>query len=170
MSTRTRFLGWQKGIHLHIQSLCENYQLGIRDTAKLRFDFRERGAAQIPSKKRTACGKHFLRQFPLITQFSDLRPDNVLQFSHAPETELDAKAGSVLNCTNFGATRQRNELRSKTLYENNNPNETGAAILLAGNPFNPVKFFSGASGASLWTFTTRRHKLSARPNCLVVVP
>jgi hypothetical protein len=40
----------------------------------------------------------------MITQFSDLRPDNILWFSHAPKMELDTKTIPSLNCTNFGAT------------------------------------------------------------------
>jgi hypothetical protein len=94
----------QKQVHFRLKRLGQNDQLSVRDTAKLCLNLRECGPAQIPSKKRTACGKHFLRQSLLITQLSDLRADNVLWFGHAPETELDTKTDGGLNCTVFGAT------------------------------------------------------------------
>ena len=104
VSVGTRFLGRQDRVDFHFESLCQNDQFGIRDTAKLRFDFGKRATAQIPSENRTAGGEHFLRQFLLITQFSDLRPDNVLQFGHAPKTELDSREASEFNCSDIGAT------------------------------------------------------------------
>lgn len=93
----------QEGVHFHLESLCQNDQLGICHAAKLRFNLRERGTAQIPSLNRTASGEHFLRQSLLIAQLSDLRANDVLRFGHAPKTELDTKTGEELNCTNFGA-------------------------------------------------------------------
>jgi hypothetical protein len=94
----------KKRADIHLDRICQNHQFGICHAAKLRLNFRERGAAQIPSLNRAARGKHFLRQFLLIAQLSDLRPDNVLRFGHAPKTELDPKTTRGLNCTNFGAT------------------------------------------------------------------
>ena len=100
---RTNFFR-QKEVHVHFKRLGQNDQFGVRDATELRFNFGESGAAQIPSKKRTTSGKHFLRQSLLIAQFSDLRANNVLWFSHAPEMELDTKTDDGLNCANFGAT------------------------------------------------------------------
>jgi hypothetical protein len=40
----------------------------------------------------------------LVTQFPNLRADNVLRFGHAPKMELDTKMNRRLNCTDFGAT------------------------------------------------------------------
>jgi hypothetical protein len=107
VSARTRFLGRQDRINFHLESLCQNNQFSVRDTAKPRFDFGERATAQIPSKNRTAGGKHFLRHFLLITQLPDLRPDNVLRFCHAPKTELDCRDARELNCSNIGAKWQK---------------------------------------------------------------
>ena len=103
-SAGTRLFGRQDRVDFHFESLCQNDQFGIRDAAKLRFDFGERATAQIPSENRTTGGEHFLRQFLLITQLSDLRPDNVLRFGHAPKTELDCREARELNCSNIGAT------------------------------------------------------------------
>ena len=104
-SAGTRLFRRQDRADFHFESLGENDQFGICDTAELRFDLGERATAQIPSENRTAGGEHFLRHFLLITQLSDLRPDNVLQlFSHAPKTELDSREASELNCSNIGAT------------------------------------------------------------------
>src|SRR5882672_4802875 len=100
----TCLLGRQERVDFHFESLCENDQFSVRDAAKLRLDFRKRATAQVPSENRTAGGKHFLRHVLLVAQFSDLRPDNVLRFSHAPKTELDTRTTSKLNCSNFGAT------------------------------------------------------------------
>lgn len=98
------FLGWKKRANINFERSCQNDQFGIGYAAQLRFDFRERSAAQIPALNRTTRGKHFLREFLLITQLSDLRADYVLRFCHAPKTELDTKTASELNCTDFGAT------------------------------------------------------------------
>jgi hypothetical protein len=100
----TRFLGRQERVDFHFEGLCQNDQFGVRNAAKLRLDFRKRATAQIPSEDRTAGGKHFLRHVLLVAQLSDLRPYNVLRFSHAPKTELDTRTASKLNCSNFGAT------------------------------------------------------------------
>lgn len=102
-SMRTNFLR-QKQVHVCFERLGQNDQFGVRDAAKLCFNFRERGSAQIPSEKRAAGGKHFLRQLLLVTQFPNLRADNVLRFGHAPKMELDTKMSRRLNCTDFGAT------------------------------------------------------------------
>jgi hypothetical protein len=98
------FFGRKERVDLHLEGLGQNDQFRVRHAPELRFDFRERGAAQLPTLKRTARGEHFLRQLLLITQFSYLRADNVLRFGHAPKTELDTKPDGELNCTNFGAT------------------------------------------------------------------
>ena len=88
---------------LHLERPRQNYQFGIRDATKLRFNFRERAATQIPTEDRTARGEHCLRHFLLITQLSDLRANNVLRFSHAPKMELDTMLTEELNCSVFGA-------------------------------------------------------------------
>lgn len=102
-SVGTRLSRRQNRADFHFESLCQNDQFGIRDTAKPRFDFGKCATAQIPTENRTAGGEHFLRQFLLITQLSDLRPDNVLRFGHAPKTELDCRDARELNCSNIGA-------------------------------------------------------------------
>ena len=94
----------QQSRRLHFERLCQDHQFGIRDAPKLRFNFRERAATQIPTEDRTARGEHCLRHFLLITQLSDLRANNVLRFSHAPKMELDTTLAEELNCSVFGAT------------------------------------------------------------------
>jgi hypothetical protein len=103
-SMRTAFLNWKEGVHIHFQRFRQNDQFGICDAAKSRFNFRECASTQIPSENRAAGSKHLLRQFLLITQFSDLRSDNILRFGHAPKTELDTKAAGGWNCSVIGAT------------------------------------------------------------------
>ena len=93
----------QQSRRVHFECLCQNHQFDIRDATQLRFYFRERAAAQIPAKNRTAGGKHSLRQLLLITQFANLRADNVLRFCHAPKMELDTTRTPGLNCSVFGA-------------------------------------------------------------------
>ncbi len=93
----------QKGCCFHLERLGQNHQFGIRDATKLRFNFRERAATQIPTENRTAGGEHRLRHFLLITQLSDLRANNVLWFSHAPKMELDTTLAEELNCSVIGA-------------------------------------------------------------------
>jgi hypothetical protein len=107
-----RFLfGRQKHIDICFERICQNEQFGVRYTAKLRLNFRQCCAAQVPPLNRTARGKHFLCQSLLIAQFSDLRSDNILWFGHAPKMELDTKTIPSLNCTNFGATWQRSKIK-----------------------------------------------------------
>jgi hypothetical protein len=101
---RIFLFGRHKKVDIHFECVCQNKQFGVRHTAKLRFDFRERCTAQIPSLNRTTGGKHFLCQSLLIAQFSDLRSDYILWFGHAPKMELDTKTIPSLNCANFGAT------------------------------------------------------------------
>jgi hypothetical protein len=93
----------QESCCFHLERPGQNHQFGIRDATKLRFNFRERAATQIPTEDRTARGEHCLRHFLLITQLSDLRADNVLRFSHAPKMELDTTLTEELNCSVFGA-------------------------------------------------------------------
>ena len=96
-------LGRQDRADFHLQCLRQNNKFGICDAAKLCFNLGERASAHIPAENRAAGGKHFLRQFLLVTQLSDLRPDNVFQFDHAPKTELDSIQTIELNCSNIGA-------------------------------------------------------------------
>jgi hypothetical protein len=73
----------------------------------LRFDLRQGGAAQFKAKNGAAGRKKLLRQTLLVSQFSNLRADNVsLQFlfsRHAPEMELDNRCERGPDCSNFGA-------------------------------------------------------------------
>lgn len=102
--TKRSFFGRQQRTDIRLERICQNDQFSIGYTAKLRLNFRERRAAQVPPLNRTTRGKHFLCQSLLIAQFSDLRSNNILWFGHAPKMELDTKTGRVLDCTNFGAT------------------------------------------------------------------
>lgn len=103
LSTRADFFNCQKRVHIHFKSLCQKHQFGIRNTAELRLDFREGATTQIPAKNRTPGSKHLLRHLLLITQFSDLRADNVFRLAHAPEMELDSRMSDVMNCSIIGA-------------------------------------------------------------------
>jgi hypothetical protein len=73
----------------------------------LRFDLGQGGAAQFEAKNGAAGGKKLLRQALLVSQFSNLRADNVSQqflFSrHAPEMELDNRVEGGPDCSDFGA-------------------------------------------------------------------
>lgn len=93
----------QQRRRFHLERLGQNHQFAIRDTTKLRFNFRERPATQIPAKNRAAGGKHSLRHLLLIAQLADLRTDDVLRFGHAPKMELDTTWDVRLNCSVFGA-------------------------------------------------------------------
>jgi hypothetical protein len=102
--TRRSFFGRQQRADIHLERVGQNDQFSVRHATKLRLNFRECCAAQIPSQNRTAGRKHFLCQSLLITQFSDLWSDNILWLGHAPKMELDTKTTPLLNCTDFGAT------------------------------------------------------------------
>lgn len=102
--SRRSFFGRQQRTDIHLERICQNNQFSIGYAAKLRLNFRECCAAQVPPLNRATCGKHFLCQSLLIAQFSDLRSNNILWFVHAPKMELDTKTIPSLNCTNFGAT------------------------------------------------------------------
>jgi len=104
VSVGAYFGGRQDFFDFHLERPCQDDQLGVRDATKLRLDFGERAPAQIPTAQRAAGGEHRLRQFLLVTQLPDLRPDNVLRFRHAPKTELDSSETRELNCSNIGAT------------------------------------------------------------------
>ncbi len=98
---------WQQDRWFHLERLRQDHQFRIRDATKLGFDFREGAPAQFQSKHRAAGRKQLLCQPLLVTQFPDLRPDDVLRmFSHAPEMELDIKTGGASDCSVFGATCQ----------------------------------------------------------------
>ncbi len=107
-STRSRGLLLEQSWHFHFQSLSQNHQFKVHNTSKLRFNFREGCAAQFQPQDGAAGGEHFLRQSPLISKFSNLRANNVLQpflsFCHAPKMELDSIGNRTLNCSVFGAT------------------------------------------------------------------
>jgi len=96
--------GRQQRCRFHFERLCQDNQFGISYATKLRFNFREGAAAQLQSKHRTARRKQFLRQSLLVTQFPDLRTDNVLRFGHAPIMELYLILLRGLNCSVYGAT------------------------------------------------------------------
>ena len=102
--------------NLHFQSLCQNHEFIVRHTSKLRLDFGQACAAQFQAQDRAAGGKQFLRQSPLVPQFSNLRANNVLRtfssFCHAPELELDNIEGRALNCSNIGATCRKDSGRT----------------------------------------------------------
>lgn len=107
-STGTRPLGGKQCWYFHSESFCQDNQLDIGYTAKLRLDLRESGTAQFQPKNGTASGKQLLSQSLLITQFSDLWASNVLRllsvWCHAPEMELDTNPREGLDCSGFGAS------------------------------------------------------------------
>jgi len=96
--------GRQQCRRFHLERLRQDDQFGIRYAAKLRFDFRECAATQFQSEHRTTRREQFLRQSLLVTQFPDLRADDVLRFDHAPIMELDLILLRGLNCSVYGAT------------------------------------------------------------------
>lgn len=102
----TPFIGGrQQCRRFHFERLRQDNQFGIRYATKLRFNFREGAAAQFQPEHRTARREQFLCQSLLVTQFPDLRADNVLRFGHAPIMELDLILLRGLNCSVYGATR-----------------------------------------------------------------
>lgn len=110
VSATAQLFGGQEGTDFHLECFCQNDQLGICDAAKLRLNFGEGAPAQIPPQDRAAGGKHLLRHPLLVAKLSDLWPDDVLQFDHAPKTELDFRRAGELNCSNIGATSRESEV------------------------------------------------------------
>jgi hypothetical protein len=101
---RARLFGRQQYGHVHPESLGNDYQLGVSHATQLRFDLRESRPAQFQPQNRASGGEHFLCQSLLITQFPDLRADNVFIFHHAPKSELDSIGRRAFDCSDFGAT------------------------------------------------------------------
>ena len=87
---------WKKRRNVHPESFRQKHQLGVAHTTKLSLDLGKRGAAQLKPQNRTSRGKKFLRQPLFISQFSDLRADDIAQPfyfpCHAPKMELDIRA------------------------------------------------------------------------------
>jgi hypothetical protein len=136
---RSGFSRWKQCFHIYFQGFCENDQFGVRHATKLRLDFRERAAAQVPAENGTPGGEHSLRQFLLIAQFSDLRADDVFRFYHAPKMELDTNRAGVLNCSIIGATRSTRMSPHKS---------TTMRRQLAGNPAIGTKPFEYSPAGS----------------------
>jgi len=94
--------------YFHFKSASQHHKFKVRDASQLCLNFRQGCAAQFQPQDGAAGGEHFLCQSPLVSQFSDLRADNVLRtFSlscHAPKMELDSIESGALDCSSFGAT------------------------------------------------------------------
>ena len=98
----------QKGGHVHFEGFRQYHQLRISYTTKLCLNFRESGAAQFQSKHGTPGREHLLGHLFLITQFSDLRTNQIfrlplLSSCHAPKMELDTIMERLPNCSNIRA-------------------------------------------------------------------
>lgn len=90
------------------ERIGQNHQFKVCDASQLRLNLGKRCTAQFQPQHGATRGEQFLRQTSLVSQFSDLRADNVLRsfssFCHAPEMELDTMETGGLNCSVFGAT------------------------------------------------------------------
>jgi hypothetical protein len=99
---------WEECDYVHFQSFRQNYKFYVGNTAQLGFNFRECAATQFQSEHGAPSRKHLLRHLILITQFSDLRANQIFRFlllssRHAPETELDTSMKRLSNCSDIGA-------------------------------------------------------------------
>lgn len=94
--------------YFHSKGFSQNQQFRVRDTSELRLYFREGRPAQLQPKNRATGRKKLLRQSPLISQFSDLRADDVahpfLSCGHALKMELESNEDGALSCSKLGAT------------------------------------------------------------------
>ena len=150
----------QEGCCFHLERPSQNHQFGIRDATKLRFNFRERAATQIPAENRTAGGEHCLRHFLLITQLPDLRANNVLRFSHAPKMELDTTLTEELNCSVFGAicstaTTRRKRLDSAAGQRKQVIGKAASKMKHFENP--PTDIYSIVTGAPFARLKNKQH-------------
>ena len=99
---------WKECSCVHFKSFRQYYEFHVGDTTQLGFNFREGGTAQFQSKHGTSSREHLLRHRFLISQFSDLRTNQVfrlllLSSCHAPEMELDTITNRLPNCSDIGA-------------------------------------------------------------------
>lgn len=93
----------QKCVQLHLQGTSENHQLRIGHTTDLRLNLGKGSSANVPTNPGASGGEHLLRQPVLVSDFSDLWPDDVLSLRHAPVSELDSRGSYGLNCSEIGA-------------------------------------------------------------------
>jgi hypothetical protein len=104
----SRAAGRKQCGNVHPERFRQKHQLRIGNATQLGLNLGKCGAAQFQSQDGATGGVHFLRQSSLVSQFSDLRANNILRtfssFCHAPEMELDTRESGALNCSVIGAT------------------------------------------------------------------